>query len=51
MRGSHIAAANGEEKAKKNILVSRAKDITPEQIANAEALAKEMLAKNPKLLK
>ena len=32
-------------------LRSVAKNMTPEQIAKAQALAKEMVKKNPKLLK
>ena len=45
-----ISADKGNEKAKAGkVLVS--KDMTPDQIAKAEALAKEMLAKNPKLIK
>ena len=46
----NIAAANGHEKAKsiKNFI---AKDMTAEQIAKAQALSKEMIKKNPKLLK
>ena len=46
----NIAAADGHEsaeRAKQNI----GKKLTPEQIAKAEALAKEMIAKNPKLIK
>ena len=46
----NIAAANGDAKAKKN-RGSIAKEMTPDQIAKAEALAKEMIAKNPKLIK
>ena len=45
-----IAAANGYANAKKNKGII-AKEMTPEQIAKAEALAKEMIAKNPKLIK
>tara|TARA_B100000959_G_scaffold200082_1_gene209373 strand:- start:106 stop:396 length:291 start_codon:yes stop_codon:yes gene_type:complete len=45
----NIAAANGAEysKKEKDLL---AKKMTPEQIAKAEALSKEMIKKNPKLL-
>ena len=45
-----IAAANGYANAKKNKPII-AKKMTSEQIAKAEALAKEMIAKNPKLIK
>ena len=45
-----IAAANGYANAKKNKGII-AKEMTPEQIVKAEALAKEMIAKNPKLIK
>ena len=45
----NIAATNGDQNAKK-VLPQVAKDMTPAQIAKAEALAKEMIAKNPKLL-
>ena len=45
----NIAAANGDEDAKKNKGIV-AKKMTTEQIAEAEALVKEMLKKNPKLL-
>ena len=46
----NIAAANGNGIAKinKSIVV---KDMTPEQIAEGQKLSKEMLKKNPKLLK
>ena len=46
----NIAAANGNGIAKinKSIVV---KDMTPEQIAKAQELSKEMVKKNPKLLK
>ena len=46
----NIAAANGAEysKKEKDLL---AKKMTPDQIAKAEVLAKEMIAKNPKLKK
>ena len=45
----NIAAANGHAGAKKTkpIVV---KNMTPEQIAKAQELAKEMVKKNPKLL-
>ena len=44
-----ISADKGNEKAKAGkVLVS--KDMTPDQIAKAEALAKEMIKKNPKLI-
>ena len=45
-----IAAANGYANAKKNKPII-AKEMTPEQIAKAEALAKEMVKKNATLLK
>ena len=45
----NIAAASGDERAKKNKDLA-AEDMTPEQIAKAEALAKEMIKRNPKLL-
>ena len=41
---------NGDEDAKKNKGIV-AKEMTPDQIAKSEALAKEMIAKNPKLIK
>ena len=46
----NIAAANGAEysKKEKDLL---AKKMTPDQIAKAEVLVKEMIAKNPKLIK
>ena len=45
----NIAAANGDANGK--IWKPKiAKKMTPEQIAKAEALAKEMVQKNPKLL-
>ena len=46
----NIAAANGDAIAKKNkdILV---KEMTADQIVKAEVLAKEMIAKTPKLIK
>ena len=46
----NIAATNGNQNAKKG-LPQVAKKMTPDQIAKAEALVKEMLKKNPKLLK
>jgi len=46
----NIAAANGHAPAKKN-KDSIAKAITPEQITKAQELSKEMVGKNPKLLK
>ena len=45
-----ISAANGQEKAKKFKDLA-AKELTAEEIAKAEALVKEMVKKNPKLLK
>ncbi|SVA59290.1 uncharacterized protein METZ01_LOCUS112144, partial [marine metagenome] len=45
----NIAAANGQENGKK-LRDLIAKKMTPEQIAKAEALAKEMVKKNPKLI-
>ena len=45
----NIAAANGEADAKKNEGILAGK-MTPAQIAKAEALAKEMIEKNPKLI-
>ncbi len=45
-----IAAANGNKNAKSN-KPKLAKKMTPEQIAEAQALSREMLKKNPKLLK
>ncbi len=45
-----IAAANGDKNAKSN-KIKIAKKMTPEQIAQAQALSKEMTQKNPKLLK
>ena len=44
-----IAAANGSEMGKEH-KPKLAKDMTPEQIAKAEALVKEMIKKNPKLI-
>ena len=46
----NIAAVNGLANGKE-AKDSAAKKMTPEQIAKAEALAKEMIAKNPKLIK
>ena len=46
----NIATANGDANAKKNKGIV-AKKMTADQIAKAEALVKEMLKKNPKLLK
>ena len=46
----NIAATNGDQNAKKG-LPQVAKAMTPAQKAKAEALAKEMVKKNPKLLK
>ena len=46
----NIAAANGSKIAKDNKPII-AKDMTPEQIAKAQELSKEMVKKNPKLLK
>ncbi len=45
-----IAAANGYD-VKNNMSEFFEKTMTPEQIAKAQALSKEMLKKNPKLLK
>ena len=45
----NIAAVNGHANSKKN-KADIAKSMTPGQIAKGEALAKEMTAKNPKLL-
>jgi len=45
----NIAAANGWPEAKSDNPIL-ALEMTPDQIAQAEALAKEMTAKNPKLL-
>jgi TPR repeat protein len=45
----NIAAADGHESAKR-AKQDIGKKLTPEQIAKAEALAKEMIAKNPKLI-
>ena len=46
----NIAAANGGALAKKNKGII-AKEMTPDQIAKAQELSKEMVKKNPKLLK
>ena len=46
----NIAATDGHESAKR-VKQDIGKKLTPEQIAKAEALAKEMIANNPKLLK
>ena len=46
----NIAAANRDEEAKENKGIV-AKKMTPDQIAKAEVLVKEMIAKNPKLIK
>ena len=46
----NIATSNGYEDAKK-IKGVLAEDMTPAQIAKAEELVKEMVKKNPKLLK
>ena len=45
-----IAAANGYADTKKKE-ANLAKEMTPNQIAKAVALAKEMIAKNPKLIR
>ena len=45
----NIAASNGEQDAK-NSLPQLVKLMTPEQIAKAQELSKEMVKKNPKLL-
>ena len=45
----NIAAANGGESGKKNKL-RIAKKMTPDQIAEAQKLSREMIKKNPKLL-
>ncbi len=45
-----ISVANGFADAKKS-MSSVAKEMTPDQIAKAEALAKEMIKKNPKLIR
>ena len=46
----NITAVNGEELAKKYKDVL-AKKMTPEDISKAQALSKEMVKKNPKLIK
>ena len=46
----NIAATNDHQNAKNNKSVA-AKKMTPAQIAEAEELVKEMVKKNPKLLK
>jgi len=46
----NIAATNGGEVAKEDKSIF-AKEMDPEQIAEAEELVKEMIKKNPKLLK
>ena len=45
----NIAAANGDDSAKglKDIIT---KEMTPEQIAEAQKLSREIIAKNPKLI-
>ena len=45
----NIAAANGDANAKKYKTLT-AKKMTPDQIAKAEELVKEMVKKNPKLI-
>ena len=45
----NIAATNGYEIAKTNHILT--KRMTPDQITEAESLAKEMVKKNPKLIK
>ena len=45
-----IAASNDHEQAKQ-AKKSIARRLTPEQIAKAEAMAKEMIKNNPRLLK
>ena len=45
----NIAAANGDENSKKGKSLL-AKEMTPDQITEAEELVKEMVKKNPKLL-
>ena len=44
----NIAATNGNQNAQKGLSQV---EMTPEQITEAEALVKEMVKKNPKLLK
>ena len=46
----NIAATNGNQKVKKG-LSQLAEKMTPAQIAEAKELVKEMVKKNPKLLK
>ena len=46
----NIAVANGHDDAK-NLKTNIAKQLTPEQIAKAEELVKEMTKNNSKLLK
>ena len=46
----NIAAANGNESGK-YLKDTITKKMTPEQINKAEELAKEMVKKNPKLIK
>ena len=46
----NIAVTNGDELTK-NLKTSIAKKMTPDQIAKAEELVKEMVKNNPKLLK
>ena len=46
----NIAAASGDKDAKGNKGLI-AEDMTPGRITKAEALAKEMIKKNPKLIK
>ncbi|MBL68505.1 MAG: hypothetical protein CMO74_08675 [Verrucomicrobiales bacterium] len=48
---ANIAAANGQKNATKLKSEFLEKKMTADQIAKAEALAKAMIAKNPKLLK
>lgn len=47
----NIAVANGERDHAKKNKGKLTKEMTAEQITKAEALAKEMIAKNPKLIK
>ena len=46
----NIAAANGNAKSKE-VKGLVAKEMTPDQITKAQELSKEMVRKNPKLLK
>ncbi len=46
----NIAATNGLQEARKN-LPQFAKKLNPEQIAKAQELSKEIVKKNPKLIK